>query len=397
MQEFLDLRTLSINNILMSLSFAACMLIYSAYHPQFKGIKTIAHAFFMSSAAFLLIGFRSYIPDILSIVLSNILLVLSMALVHLGFVYFYQFKMHMLYRFHAVMLLALVILITYFTYYEVNVNARVAVISVIVGLQSLYIMATLLIAHNKANMTIAIFYLFFSAYFFTRAVLMLLADPLGDFMAGGSLNSLAIIIYEFFVAVTSFGIVWIVSYRVQRTLSEQASHDPLTKVLNRRALEDIINVEHARSVRNNTKMSIIMLDIDYFKRINDRFGHGKGDEILVDVADVLIKNTRKYDSIARFGGEEFIILLPDTNIEKAGVIAENLRIKIASNDYGFQLEDNIQVTASFGTTECDLEKDSWLKVLERADKSLYQAKSEGRNRVVVCDSNIPGAEILGAG
>jgi diguanylate cyclase (GGDEF)-like protein len=282
----------------------------------------------------------------------------------------------------------------YFTYVNESVNARIIAISFIIGFQCLYIMRTLLTAHNKANFTIAISYLAFATFFIMRGVLTFTQDSIDDFMTSGLMHAISIIVYELLVAVTSFGVVWIVSYKVQRVLIEQASHDPLTKVLNRRALENIINVEHSRSLRSNVPMSVIMLDIDHFKRINDVFGHGRGDEVLVEVASVLTQNTRKYDSIARFGGEEFIILLPDTALDKAQVIAENLRIKIAESDFNFNPEDGIQITASFGATECNLQRDGWLKILERADHGLYQAKAAGRNRVVVCSANNQDAERL---
>ena len=394
MQEFLDLRSLSINNIVMSASFGACLLIYSAYNSQFRGIRQTAYAFFMSGIAFLLIGLRNYIPDFLSIVLPNTLLTLSMASIHLGFIYFYQLDTRLMRQFHGVMLLTMASSAVYFNYVQHSVNARIIAISFIIGFQCLYIMRTLLTAHNKANFTIGISYLAFAIFFIIRGILTFTQDSIDDFMTSGLMHAISIIVYELLVAVTSFGVVWIVSYKVQRALIEQASHDPLTKVLNRRALENIINVEHSRSLRSNVSMSVIMLDIDHFKRINDVFGHGRGDEVLVEVANILTNNTRKYDSIARFGGEEFIILLPDTALDKAQVIAENLRIKIAESDFNFNPEDGIQITASFGATECNLQRDGWLKILERADHGLYQAKAAGRNQVVVCSSNNQDAERL---
>lgn len=139
-----------------------------------------------------------------------------------------------------------------------------------------------------------------------------------------------------------------------------------------------------------------MLDIDHFKRINDRYGHARGDEILVDIANVLINNTRPYDSVARFGGEEFIILLPNTSIDKAKIIAEHLRLKIENHDYNFNENDAVEVTASFGATECDLVKDGWLQILKRVDSGLYHAKAAGRNRVIVYNTNNPDADLFGA-
>lgn len=397
MQEFLDLRTLSINNILMNMSFAACLLIYAFYNSKYQGIKQAAYAFMLSGSAFLLIGLRGYIPDFLSIILPNLLLILSVSLIHLGFVYFYQFDSRVIKRFHGLLILCVTLLLCYFTYIENSVNTRIFIISFIVSLQAIFIVKTLLSAHNRANLTLAVAYVLFALFFLTRAVLTLFEDPLSDFMQAGFLHSISIIVFELFVAVTTFGFVWIVSHRVQRTLSDQASYDPLTKVLNRRALEEVVNTELSRSLRHGIPMSVMMLDIDHFKRINDSYGHGQGDHVLMQVAAVLTKNTRQYDSVARIGGEEFIILLPDTSIAQAKLMAEKLRIKIAEHDYKVQVDDAIKVTASFGITERGSEKDNWLKILERADSGLYQAKAAGRNAVIVCNSNNQDADPISAG
>ena len=382
MQEFLDLRTLSVNNILISLSFAICLFIYSQYHKKFEGIKSLAFAFLLSAVATLFMGLRNYIPGSLSIILPNLLVIFSITLIHISYLRFYRVSDRLAKIFHAIMVIIMAVMGVYFTYVDNSVNARVIILSFIVSLQCFYIMATLIKAHNVANIAIAASYFFFAIFFVVRGSMTLNDDTLTDFMQGGLLHSLSLFVYELMIIVSSFGMVWMVSYRVQGVLKEQASHDPLTKVLNRRALEDIVNAEHSRSLRSNVTMSVIMLDIDHFKRINDQYGHCCGDDVLVELSNLLIKSTRQYDSIARVGGEEFIILLPDTTLEQARVIAENLRIKISKHEFKVNDKEKLTVTASFGATECDLVKDGWLKILQRADSGLYQAKAAGRNQVI---------------
>ena len=138
-------------------------------------------------------GLRNYIPDFLSILLPNLLLVLSMAFIHVGFVYFYQFEARVIKLFHATMLLAMAMLATYFTYIENNVNARIVIISFFLAFQCLYIVGTLLRVHNKANFTIVAWYLLFIIFFVVRGVLTLSADPLYDFMNAGLIHSLSIV------------------------------------------------------------------------------------------------------------------------------------------------------------------------------------------------------------
>ncbi len=383
MQEFLDLRTLSINNIMISTSFAICLFIYSQYYKQFDGIKSLAFAFLISSASFTLMALRNTIPDFLSIVLPNTLLILCITLIHISYLRFYQVNDRIASIFHVLMVSCMAALVSYYTYIESDVNSRIIAISVIASLQCFYIMATLIQVRNNASFAIAVSYFLFAIFFVVRAYITADEETLTDFMNGGLLHSLSVFVYELMVIVSSFGMVWLVSYKVHGVLREQASHDPLTKVLNRRALENIVNAEHSRSLRSNVSMSVIMLDIDHFKRINDQYGHCVGDEVLVELANLLIKNTRQYDSIARVGGEEFIILLPDSTLEQAKVIAENLRLKISDHDFKTSNDETLKVTASFGATECDLVKDGWVKVLQRADAGLYQAKAEGRDKVIV--------------
>jgi diguanylate cyclase len=140
-----------------------------------------------------------------------------------------------------------------------------------------------------------------------------------------------------------------------------------------------------------------MLDIDYFKRLNDRYGHSVGDQVLVTVAALLVNNTRGYDSIARFGGEEFIILLPNTSVDKAQAIAEKLREKVESHEYLIKDNRDVGITASFGVTSCELASEPWASVLERCDSALYLAKESGRNRVIVFNDDNQDADKASAG
>jgi diguanylate cyclase (GGDEF)-like protein len=374
---------------------------YSRHFPTIKGIQCVGCAFLVSSSAFLLIGLRNYIPDLFSIIIPNVLLVLSMAMIHLGLASFYEFDRYSIKITHGFMLLLMLISAVIFTYIDYNTNARIVAVSFIVSFQCVFIMRSLLAAHqvneHYASFSIAMSFLLFATFFAFRGLFTLSEEPLQDFMSAGLMHSLSIIVYQFVVILTSFGLVWIVSHKIQKVLTEQATHDPLTKVFNRRALEEIINTEHSRSLRNRAPLSVVMLDIDHFKKLNDRYGHNIGDQVLISVADILIQNTRAYDSIARFGGEEFILLLPDTAVDKAKLIAEKLRLKIASYQYGHDYADSIEITASFGATECDLAKENWLQVLERADSALYLAKESGRNRVIVFNSDNQDAENISTG
>ncbi len=173
--------------------------------------------------------------------------------------------------------------------------------------------------------------------------------------------------------------------QLKRALSEAdrlAAVDSLTGVFSRRAIEDAIGKEYHRSVRYSRPLALMMLDIDYFKRANDRHGHAVGDVVLKEVASIVERTLRGQDSIGRVGGDEFVILLPETPLEKAAIVAERLRAALEAAEIRFD-GTVIQITASFGVAATRLTDENWRDVLGRADRMLYRSKEKGRNRVTV--------------
>lgn len=166
--------------------------------------------------------------------------------------------------------------------------------------------------------------------------------------------------------------------RLKHELEYAASRDPLTSLWNRRHFQVVLEKVHEQKRRHDVDFSLLILDIDHFKSINDRFGHDKGDEVLVLLARTLKNMVRETDAVCRWGGEEFIILLPQTDISNATHLAECIRASVTK----MQIPEISHVTVSIGAAQYQLEetKESLLK---RADAALYQAKASGRNKVVV--------------
>jgi diguanylate cyclase (GGDEF)-like protein len=159
-------------------------------------------------------------------------------------------------------------------------------------------------------------------------------------------------------------------------LKELATTDRLTQAYNRTKFDEIIALEMERARRFNHPLSILMFDIDNFKKVNDTFGHTYGDHVLRDIADIVRGHTRRINHLVRWGGDEFIIVPIETNLEGAGVLSERLRGAIDS--FGF---DKVgKITASFGVAQLkdDDTEDAFLK---RVDDALYKAKTTGGNRV----------------
>ncbi|WP_333570594.1 GGDEF domain-containing protein [Thermodesulfobacterium commune] len=163
------------------------------------------------------------------------------------------------------------------------------------------------------------------------------------------------------------------------TVKKIMNTDPLTGVFNRRAINKIIHREISFALRHKLPLSIVMVDIDYFKKINDTYGHEMGDYVLKKIAQTIKKSIRKEDIFGRYGGEEFILILPNTDIEKAYQVAERMRQKIEKIKFKGIKE---KITASFGLTEL-LPNDNIKSIIQRGDEALYLAKNKGRNRCEV--------------
>ena len=169
--------------------------------------------------------------------------------------------------------------------------------------------------------------------------------------------------------------------RLYEQVCRMAHEDPLTGVLNRRAFFDIAQQEINRSCRYEHEVSIILLDIDYFKNINDTFGHLIGDQVLQTVADLCVDNLRNVDRFGRYGGEEFVILLPEVGLDGAAVAAERLRKQIENTEVQTQAGP-VRFTISLGVAEFNQKCETLEEMLSRTDDALYRAKRSGRNRVV---------------
>jgi|AntRauTorcE11897_2_1112592.scaffolds.fasta_scaffold08890_2 diguanylate cyclase (GGDEF)-like protein len=164
-------------------------------------------------------------------------------------------------------------------------------------------------------------------------------------------------------------------------LQKVATTDPLTGIANRRVFIDQAAVEMARSSRSGVPLSLVMMDIDRFKEINDSYGHQIGDEVLKEIASRAKDELRGSDLLGRYGGEEFVTLLPDTTKEQAGQLAERLRKIIEAKSFGFDGVE-LKITASFGVAEFGGDGSTYEDMINIADQRLYKAKRDGRNQVV---------------
>jgi len=173
--------------------------------------------------------------------------------------------------------------------------------------------------------------------------------------------------------------------KVNRRLAESSAKskrlamtDSLTSLANRYCFEQKLHNESARAKRFNEPLSLIVFDLDKFKSVNDTLGHAEGDLVLIKVAEILVSNVREIDIPARWGGDEFVLLLPNTPLDQASKLADKIRGLIGDE----MSEENLAVTASFGVVELNKNEDP-MRLAVRADKALYHSKDTGRNKITV--------------
>jgi len=174
---------------------------------------------------------------------------------------------------------------------------------------------------------------------------------------------------------------WLISLKErEKHLRFRAYRDVLTGLYRREFLEELVQQEFYRSKRYGYHFSVLMIDIDNFKQINDKYGHLFGDKVLRTVAGIIRKNLRKSDIAVRYGGEEFLVVLPHTDLRRAAVVAERIRKAIEETKI-----DKVQVTVSIGVADNSL-VENFKDLIQKADSALYKAKRTGKNKVVICSA-----------
>lgn len=213
----------------------------------------------------------------------------------------------------------------------------------------------------------------------------LLSDLVPDYEMEGLAERWEFVATTFFFCAIALIGPTIVGTRIiqrERMLQDEmvrlSQQDHLTGLFNRRRITELLQSEIERALRYQTKFSVILMDIDHFKAVNDRLGHQAGDEVLMGIADIVRSGVRAADLVGRWGGEEFVIISPETDIGGSYSLAEKIRTRLESADLG----EAGHKTASFGVTAFD-DGDDVESLIARADAGLYAAKQGGRNRIEV--------------
>jgi diguanylate cyclase (GGDEF)-like protein len=159
--------------------------------------------------------------------------------------------------------------------------------------------------------------------------------------------------------------------------------DGLTKLFNRRYFQDVYEREFNRSVRYRNELCVVLIDIDHFKKLNDTYGHQLGDFVLEKLSAIIKQSYRKTDCVARYGGEEIVIVLPETSLENSLIPTKHLKQKIEDTEFTWGDDNNIRVTVSIGIANMTQDVKKEQELIKRADEALYNAKENGRNRIEI--------------
>ena len=371
--------------IASSLMMAASMAVVG-WGRRRDGLGRWAAALLVNAIGHLLIMLRGLIPDVLSIVVGNLML----SSVFVGMIAaVYQFQGRPV-RWPLLLAPPLLVLVFVSVFID-NFPARVSFVGLVIGLQAVW---ALLAALSHRHATVG------RGQWLLVAGLLLEAVVLGvralvaisthseatNILQSSALQTLTFLATFSVVLVSSVGFVFMSRDRADENNRVLAALDPLTGVANRRSLIAALDRDVARAQRMREPMALMMVDIDHFKDVNDRYGHPAGDRVLCSVVNVLRQRVRAQDLVGRYGGEEFMVLLPDTGLTGAQQLARALCKAVEESRCPADgvPGPGIAVTVSIGVFGGRLESgDSWDMLIAAADRALYQAKNNGRNRVEV--------------
>lgn len=381
---FLDLRTVILVSVFISLLTGSWVLINRGMLSNFSGFGYLGMAHFSMGACFVLLALRGVIPDFSSIVVANLLLVLSGVLAFTAITHFRQVEIRgRLLCLTAIILQAVISL--FFTYVRPNLSLRLLLGDVVSSSLLLLCVRALL---KNAEEPLRLPLLATAAPFLLNGMVALLRFGItitghspAQFLQGSFFFSLQFVAADTILLGTALGFSSIANRKMSLQLEKEALTDSLTQVFNRRALEKISGkiLDHAR--RHNASVSVLLIDLDHFKKVNDSFGHSVGDKALLRFSQLVQGQLRDSDVFARYGGEEFVAILPDGEAEDAYAVAERIRSTV--DGHGFSVEARpIHLTASIGIASFPEDGAEWSSLLARADERLYEAKEGGRN--VVC-------------
>jgi diguanylate cyclase (GGDEF)-like protein len=348
---------------------------------QYQGVRAALLANLCAAVAVMLRLFANRLPENPTIILSNTLLILAPGFFYIALGQFTGFHYSRTY------VIAMVVVVTaflvYYTYWNDDMAMRVIILS-LCSIVMVFLMIRQLWQTQRTSLRLSaslmlLAFICYEVFLIIRTVSLALDPPQNS--ASLSPVQSATYLLSFVISIFwSTGFILMVSQRLRNDLMEMATMDVLTRIPNRRATQIFLEKEFSRVQRNYGKFSVLLIDIDNFKQVNDLWGHAMGDHVLLQTAGIFQSMIRRQDWVGRWGGEEFLMILPDS--AEVETLAERVRCEVARARYG-QGESSFGITVSIGVT-CTKGSEQIDQILKNADLALYQAK-QTKNTVSVVE------------
>lgn len=340
---------------------------------EYNGIRTAALGNFLYGSGILLTTFRGILPDVMAIVFANYLVIIGIAALYLAVCKFLGVRSKIWPIIFA--MIPILVVFPYFTFVKNDFTIRVILMGIANAIE-VGAITIQLFRLKRVNFSFSARFLAIVSAVYTIIIVLRTIGfwfiPVDGLFSPTPL----VIIYTIGLFISSFlwsiGFVLMVSHRLQADLNELATVDSLTRISNRRAMVAILEAEFSRFSRTNMGFSVLLVDVDHFKTVNDRYGHEMGDIVLHDVAQLMKNSLRRQDFIARWGGEEFLILLPNTDQQGAMEIGERLRKLVEQSKFrcnGYQVSLTISIGVGDSTVCGDVNR-----IYKCSDVALYKAK-----------------------
>ena len=386
----LDLPTALVMTVMSTLTMATCLVLVGGRQRQ-DGLGLWGTALLLQALAYSLLALRGQVPDVASIVLANGLLASMYACVLAAIHRFQGRSLPWLW-----LVLPVMANLALFTAFQDHYPMRVLLAGCLYPLQIARMLWSLYqpghVPVGRGPLLVALGAVLQVVLLIWRATALPWDQPSaqgGLMRDSGLVQSLTFLSTFISIQVSSLGFIFMAKDRADEDNRHLAAVDPLTGVANRRTLITTLEREIARAVRTRQPLAVMMVDVDHFKRINDTHGHPVGDQVLCEVVAVLRARVRLQDLVGRYGGEEFMVILPDTPLAGAEALARQLCQSIATSRCQ-TARGELAVSVSIGVAGGPLAPDTdWAMLLSAADQALYRAKENGRNRVELSDSLHP--------
>jgi len=382
----LDPRSLIfVAGLLGLLCLAILFMMRRSFPPTIGGLVYWSRGLFGMVIASALFGMTGVIPEIFCVVLANAMLVAGIMSFYAGFRHFAGLPTRA--RMMGAVLALVTCYVAWFTYVDNNYPARAMLVTLTDTV--LFYACTLLVARTTGNtiagrFTCMVFAAIGTISLVRAGMLMTALDTPSDVLGATFTQRAYLAAMAFSVLAITLGAMMLANERLRMALEFIASHDQLTDAFARTAFIELLTKEVARTRRNGRPIALLMFDLDNFKAINDQYGHVTGDRVIIDFVQRTREMLRNVDSIGRYGGEEFVALLPETTVDEARAIAERVCIGIAAGGSAELPAYTVSVGvagASNGSAEVN-------SLLSKADEALYRAKANGRNRVEFSEEEI---------